>query len=416
MRDKYTIFYDWHLDIRAGGPTGYLANLQEGLKLTKTKSNLEIEIVSKEVPEVNNSSTTKKNKYTIIKRLRKFLRKNYSKKGKARVTNFVKFLDNYNDIKIDQEMIKKVDFKNSKYIHAHTFIDAVKVINTLKELGKRDEIKVILTSHCPESPAIEEYNNYLELGYTPKTLKPFKAAWDRFIERAIKDLDIFVFPSKEAMEPYFDTIENFKDLIKDKDVRFAPTGAKQLATNLTKEQARSQYNIPEGKKVVTYIGRHIEVKGYDLLVQAGKQVLSKRDDVIFLIGGKPSGSIKQLEHKNWVELGWINPAELLKATDVFALPNKRTYFDLIVLEILSTGTPLIATNTGGNKSVQKETNALIMTEPNANSIANSILEFLDKDEKEIEEISVKLLKSYEDKYTIECFADNIINVINSFQK
>lgn len=45
----------------------------------------------------------------------------------------------------------------------------------------------------------------------------------------------------------------------------------------------------------------------------------------------------------------MNTNKLLKEVDVFILPNQKTYFDIIALEILRAGIPLVTTYTGGNK-------------------------------------------------------------------
>ena len=213
------------------------------------------------------------------------------------------------------------------------------------------------------------------------------------------------------MEPYFDTIPEFKDWIKNKDVRFFQTGAKALETAKTKDVLKKQFNVPIDKNIIVYIGRHNEVKGYDVLVNAGKNILQNRKDSIFLIGGKTNNVIPYPNDKNWRELGWINPAELLKIADVFILPNKRTYFDLILLEVMSTGTPVIASNTGGNKSVQEVTNALIMYDGTSKDLEDKLTDFLNKTKNEKNMLSNKVLDAYKNNYTPELFAQRYINLI-----
>ncbi|WP_302163890.1 hypothetical protein, partial [uncultured Clostridium sp.] len=36
---EHIIYYEWYLDIRAGGPTGYLANLLDGINRTEDNKN-----------------------------------------------------------------------------------------------------------------------------------------------------------------------------------------------------------------------------------------------------------------------------------------------------------------------------------------------------------------------------------------
>ena len=105
---------------------------------------------------------------------------------------------------------------------------------------------------------------------------------------------------------------------------------------------------------MSYIGRHNKVKGYDFLKELGIKVLEKYNDVVFVIGGEISGEILPIEDKNWVEFGWTKEGyNIIKNSDIFVLPNEKTYFDLILLEVLSMGTPVLLSETGGNKYFKK---------------------------------------------------------------
>ena len=83
---------------------------------------------------------------------------------------------------------------------------------------------------------------------------------------------------------------------------------------------------------------------------------------------------------------------------------------------MSTGTPVIATNTGGNKSVQDVTGSLIMYDGSANDLEKKLSEFLNKTEAEKKELSTKILKAYADNYTPEHFAQRYIDLIEQIYK
>lgn len=412
---KHLLYYDWHLDIRAGGPPGYLANLRYGLDRINNPDNFEIELWAIKKQNENKKKSKWKD-FVNSHRLLKYLSANYFSKSEKRwYKDYVWFLKNIDNQYIQDEVIEKIKNENIKMVHCNYVIDALKVINTLKREGIKD-VKVLLTSHMPEAPSSENYSLILEMGYSKKKAQKFRKLWEHIEKRAFNESDILIFPSKEAMEPYYDTIPDFESWIKNKDVRFFQTGAKALETTKTKEEIKKQFNVPNDKKVVVYIGRHNEVKGYDVLVKAGKNILSKRNDTLFLIGGKANNLIQPPKNKNWRELGWINPAELLKIADIFILPNKRTYFDLILLEVMSTGTPVIATNTGGNKSVQEVTNSLIMYDGTEKDLEDKLTEFLNKSDVEKEELSNKILEAYKNNYTPEHFAQRYIDLIERIYK
>ena len=205
-------------------------------------------------------------------------------------------------------------------------------------------------------------------------------------------------------------MDGFSELSKKKDIRFLPSGAKALKSVLTKEQAKKKYGV-EGKFVIGYVGRHNEIKGYDILKSAAERVLKKDKNICFLIGGSQGKTFNALNDVNWIEAGWVNPADLFMALDAFVLPNRMTYFDLVLLEVMSMGIPIIASNTGGNKSVQNATNALALYN-DIDDLVHTILNFKSKDAGELECISQNVYSAYMENYTPEIFATNYLNLIN----
>ena len=77
-------------------------------------------------------------------------------------------------------------------------------------------------------------------------------------------------------------------------------------------------------------------------------MLPKYPNLYFLCAGK--GDIAPLQHSRWIELGFIsNTAELLHQSDLYVLPNRETYFDLIALEVMRSSTPILLAENGGNR-------------------------------------------------------------------
>ena len=113
---------------------------------------------------------------------------------------------------------------NVKSIHCHTFIDAAEAHNTLLAIGKRNEIKLILTSHTPEAPSIELSNSYKESGLSEKYIKPFRDVCEKLQAKTFSIVDAIIFPSEESIEPYYQTIANFDQLIDRKKILYLLTG------------------------------------------------------------------------------------------------------------------------------------------------------------------------------------------------
>ncbi|WP_172997013.1 glycosyltransferase, partial [Lactobacillus helveticus] len=167
--------------------------------------------------------------------------------------------------------------------------------------------------------------------------------------------DYIVFPCEEAEEPYshfWKEFDEFKQKNKSK-FKYIPTGIDQCVATVTSDKVFSKYEIPNNSFVVSFVGRHNEIKGYDNLKVIGKNIISTIANSYFLIAGNEN-PLHGLDNKRWIEAGWTNdPYSLINASDVFILPNKETYFDLVFLEVLSLGKTIVASKTGGNKYFER---------------------------------------------------------------
>lgn len=417
----HIIYYEWHLDIRAGGPTGYLANLLDGLNRIENNNNplIFFDVLDKQSP-------VKMNELTGLRKMvreffygtdnrKKFYINHVSKYQKIMHNNYVNYLRNVDGLYCRGDLFDLINLDTAKTIHAHTVGDAIKLHNSLVKAHVRKNVKLILTSHTPEVPSDEYYKDYLAQGQSVNRAEEIRDLWRKVEKSAFEHADILVFPSKEAMEPLEITFPSFEDIIKGKYIRFIQSGAKKLIPTLTKEEAKRKYGVAE-KFVVGYIGRHNEIKGYDILEQAAKSVIAQDANICFLIGGAQGGTFLPLKNKEWTEAGWVNPADMLMAIDVFVLPNRMTYFDLVLLEVMSMGIPVIASFTGGNKTVKQITDSLILYNNTPEDLAKAILAFKRMPIAERQEHGKKLKQAYELYYTPEIFATRYLELVNDIYR
>lgn len=380
------IFFSDCINIRAGGPSGYIANLKSAIQKSNNSDNIVF------INATNLASALKRRRFfgrilasliifpTIRRKLRNYIT------SKQRV--FYSALDKY-------------DFKT---ITTHSVEDTI----FIRQYIKHRKLNAILLqmSHSPQPPSQEIYDYAVACGDIDAKNKYTKM--QKLEHEAFTAADMFIFPSPESVECYRKPLKYFDTLVKTRPIQYVRTGCQPLTTDKKRDEMRTQYNI-KTPFVITYIGRHNKIKGYDILQQVAKKVLKERDDVTFLIGGRPQ-DIPPLEHPRWVELGQINPADTLMATDLFILPNRQTYFDLILLEVLSTGTPVIASNTGGNKTVYKDTNIITLYD-DVKDCVTKIMSFLDNANCTKLKQSDKIKQIWLKNYSPQCFADNYIRMI-----
>ncbi len=337
---RHLIYFDWPLDMRAGGPPGYLANLVAGLE----------ELGQADAVDLLTRAAVPGPAAPAWGALfgRGPAKTEETGKAAERLQREAAFLARPDLMALDPHHLPRLRPQERTLIHVHTTIDAVKMHNTLTRLGQRHRVKLLLTSHCPESPAREWAEKAYADGAPPDACELYYYNHLELDLHAFQLADVLVFPCAEAMEPYRATLPGFDRLFGQRDVRFLPTGVAPLPPAGDRAALRAQFGLGEGF-TACYLGRHNKVKGYDLLTRAGLAMLDVNPEARVLVGGR-EGPLPTPEHPRWIEAGWTDrPQDLLAASDVFILPNEQTYFDLMLLEVLSAGLPVMAARTGGNK-------------------------------------------------------------------
>lgn len=301
-----------------------------------------------------------------------------------------------------------VDLNEYDIVHFHSVVSMYRCRGTLDNYKG----KVVLTSHIPTKATkeIEMRLNKFEkivFHWLYKNL-------GKMDEYAFNRADNIIFPCEGAEEPYLNNwpyYREFKDKNKFK-YHYLLTGINPCIAKCTRSEIRKKYKIPNDAFVMCFVGRHNSIKGYDQLKVIGGELL-KCQNVYVLIAGE-EGPLYHLEHKRWIEVGWTNdPHSIIAASDVFVLPNKETYFDLIMLEVLSLGKMIVASNTGGNKFFSNFKDCgiqLYNSKEDAISFIQRIMGLTPEEREKLGEENGKLFDKY---FTSERFAKNYIKLINS---
>lgn len=289
VEDKILIVQDYQLKGNEGGPRGYYYKcLLDNLPSNVTS-------VQDEIRKLVSISLLKK----IYIRLDTFNKHKYRNKYLA------------------NKYIKIPKFKFLYFHDIYSYADVKHLIN-------KEQI-VIFQCHSPELPSAEEK----ALGAKEKHLNYIKNLEKDIFKRA----NVLVLPNKGCLSIY-------KSVITEKHrIQYLTTGIKPI-------QSKFKYPIQQDNYVnILYVGRRNNIKGFDVLIDSFKETVLKRKDIrLFLIGGGET-----MISENIYDLGFSsNVYSWIKSVDFIISPNRKSYFDLNVIEAIALGTPVIMTTTEGH--------------------------------------------------------------------
>lgn len=150
----------------------------------------------------------------------------------------------------------------------------------------------------------------------------------------------------------------------------------------TKEEIRSELNLPQNKRIICYAGNLYKGRGIELLLLASKKLT--QDSLILIVGGR-SGDLERYKHislgmgcTNVHFIGFVlNTAvpKYLAASDVLVMPYQRDTEDpsgrvqsdymcpMKMFEYMASGQPIVASNLDQIKEVLRDGENAILFDP-----------------------------------------------------
>lgn len=147
----------------------------------------------------------------------------------------------------------------------------------------------------------------------------------------------------------------------------------RFQANLSRQEARTQLNWPQDRKILFTPRRLVHRMGIDILLNAIAKIKSNIPDIWLAIAGK--GVLRDSLEKQAKELGLNNHVKFLgflpdeqlpiayQAADITVVPSQSLEgFGLIVLESLACGTPVLCTPIGGMPEILAPFSPELITE------------------------------------------------------
>lgn len=138
-----------------------------------------------------------------------------------------------------------------------------------------------------------------------------------------------------------------------------------------------------GKKVVLFVGRLVEIKGVSYLIDAMRSV---DDAVLYIVGKGPlEHELKQQASDMADKVFFMGPrthqelSTIYASADIFVAPSittqdgNREGFGLVIIEAMASGLPVIASNLGGIVDiVQNGRNGMLVEEKNVQQLTDGL--------------------------------------------
>lgn len=182
-------------------------------------------------------------------------------------------------------------------------------------------------------------------------------------------------------------VRNVFNIPEDK-VRIVPNGVDIQKFNGYHRDMNFRKNYAsENEKIVFFVGRLVNEKGVQVLVDAIPKIINYFSNVKFVIAGKgPSldylkgkSMAMNISHKIYFT-GYISDEDLLKLyknADIAVFPSLYEPFGIVALEGMVANIPVVVSDTGGlGEIVDHGIDGMKAYSGNANSLADSILEIL----------------------------------------
>ena len=316
---------------------------------------------------------------------------------------------------IPPEQSMRVRLSRLASIHAHGPYCFLPVCNFLRICGIEGDVIKILTPHNPVKTTYEEQELVKGL-VAEKNMKDFMALHEYRDEQAFARADALVFPCEESLDGYYATWLGFKDIVKSKRLYFAPTGVAERPVVIPGKTIRKQYGIPETARVILFIGRFMQVRGFDLLVEAAKLILQTgRQDVYFMAVGKKEDSPPQINSPQWIEVDHVsNPVDYMAMADACLGLGNFHFFDISMLEALSAGTPYIGTEASGHRYMKGRSEGFFCFTPGSvDSLAVTLLKFLKATPEDLKKMRKANRELYQKEFTSEQFAQRYLDMFET---
>lgn len=215
--------------------------------------------------------------------------------------------------------------------------------------------------------------------------------------------DFIILPSYHAAAGYRAVGPEWEELFSSSNVVTCLTGIQSPPFIKTRDEWRQKLNISRQTYLATFVGRYHPHKGIDLLLSGANLLRNSgyKNFALACAGGQSNGA----DAEGVIHIGKTDDiGGLLSASDFVVNPNRNVYFDLICLEALAMGKPLLLTNVGGHKDLKQLIPDIEMMECTPEGVADGLQRMFTR--KDLSELGKKMRDEYLRLFAPNVFVEN----------
>jgi glycosyltransferase involved in cell wall biosynthesis len=341
---------------------------------------------------------------TVIKKvIHKFLKK--TSKKSLFVTKIYVWLQYHNNANIIINRYEKY-INDLDILFFHDIITPYQLKR--KNIKLWNEKKKIVVLHSNGEIFKMLFSYYPKLKESPKT----KFFYENNIAISVlNDVDQIVLLSEYAKQNFVKSYPNYID-----KVLVVPNG-------INSSKIKSGFNFNKRKIVFTTIGSVCERKGHDVLIKA-VEIMTKSERNRFDINIIGDGIIvndlmNQCKEKEITNVKFLGTKKYiykyLYKTDCFLLASRDEGLPIAIIEAMSIGLPIIATNVGGVPDlVIDDFNGILIAPGNVKELKSAILLFNELSFSKKISMGDNSLKLFTDGFTQKKMIEGYKNIFNKF--
>lgn len=159
----------------------------------------------------------------------------------------------------------------------------------------------------------------------------------------------------------------------------------KLTRKSSPEELRREVGLKPNETVVGTVGRVVDQKGFDLLLQSVPGILRRFPDTKFMVvgGGDRERDLKELASELGISsqvifTSWRSDAvDLIQVCDIFALTSRFEGMPMVLLEAMALSKPIVATAVGGvPEVVQNGHNGIVIDRRTPELLEKALLELI----------------------------------------